>query len=135
MDTKWIRPYIKDTEITENQKNDMIAVFDRIYNMHGLIEDKKIAKRIYTRTHMVSIMPILLESINTGLTDKQMVEWFTEFFSGKKSPTTSVIYNSAAGRGTGKNGAVRSRMTEILKSYDKFFFTTNVNSNEEKKAS
>ena len=30
-------------------------------------------------------------------------------------------YNDAAGRGTGKNSAVRKRVEEIKKDYDKYF--------------
>ncbi len=86
-----------------------------------MIEDKKIAKRIYARTHMISIVPIIVESLNDGYSDKQMMEWFVNFFCGKKSPTVSKGYNDAAGRGTGKNSAVRKRAEEIKKSYDKYF--------------
>lgn len=49
------------------------------------------------------------------------MEWFVTFFCGKKSPTTSKGYNDAAGRGTGKNSAVKKRMEEIRKSYDSYF--------------
>ena len=57
-----------------------------------------LAKRIYAKTHMISIVPIVAESINEGYSDKQMMEWFVNFFSGKKSATTSKAYNDAAGR-------------------------------------
>ena len=49
------------------------------------------------------------------------MEWFVNFFCGKKSPTTSKTYNDAAGRGTEKNSAVRKRVGEIKKDYDKYF--------------
>jgi len=120
-DTKWIRPYMKEAEITEEDKCLLNKVFDRIYNIHSMIEDDRIAKRIYARTHMISIVPIILESLNDGYSDRQMMEWFVNFFCGKKSPTTSKEYNDAAGRGTGKNSAVRKRLEEIKKNYDLYF--------------
>lgn len=120
-DTKWIRPYMKEVDITQNDEILLKNVFDRIYNIHSLIEDKKIAKRIYVRTHMISIVPVIAESIDRGLSDTEIMEWFVNFFSGKKSPTISKAYNEAAGQGTGKNSAVRKRVEEIKKDYDKYF--------------
>lgn len=70
---------------------------------------------------MISIVPIVAESLNDGYSDKQMMEWFVNFFCGKKSPTECKAYNDAAGRGTGKNSAVRKRVEEIKKSYKKYF--------------
>lgn len=121
MDTKWMRPYMKEAVITRKDEELLCEVFDRIYNIHSMIEDAKIAKRIYTKTHMISIVPIIVESLNDGYSDRQMQEWFISFFCGKKSPTVSKEYNDASGRGTGKNSAVKVRLEEIKKSYDKYF--------------
>lgn len=120
-DAKWIRPYMREADITSDDEFLLNEVFDRIYNIHSMIEDKKIAKRIYARTHMISIVPIVAESLNDGYSDKQMMEWFVNFFCGKKSATISKAYNDAAGRGTGKNSAVRKRIEEIKMDYDKYF--------------
>ena len=120
-DAKWIRPYMRRADITKDDEFLLSEVFDRIYSIHSMIEDKKIAKRIYARTHMISIVPIVAESLNEGYSDKQMMEWFVNFFSGKKSATISKAYNDAAGRGTGKNSAVLKRVDEIKKDYDKYF--------------
>ena len=120
-DAKWIRPYMRKADITKNDEFLLNEIFDRIYNIHAMIEDKKIAKRIYARTHMISIVPIIVESLNDGYSNKQMMEWFVNFFCGKKSATTSKAYNDVAGRGTGKNSAVMKRVEEIKKDYDKYF--------------
>lgn len=120
-DTKWIRPYMKVVDITETEEKELISVFDVIMKIHNLIEDKKVAKRIYTRTHMISIVPVIAQSIADRRTDKEMMEWFIHFFAGKKSATISSVYNSAAGSGSGKKDAVKKRLDEIKKSYDNFF--------------
>ncbi len=122
MDSSWIRPYMRRAEITKQDVEELTEIFDRIYNIHSAIEDNKIAKRIYGRTHMISIVPIVVRSLNDGLSDRQMMEWFVNFFSGKKSATISTIYNNAAGgSGTGKKEAVRKRVDEIEKNYTEFF--------------
>jgi hypothetical protein len=120
-DAKWIRPYMKTADITKDDEELLNKIFDRIYNIHSMIEDSKIAKRVYGRTHMISIIPTIAESLDDGHTDKQMMEWFVNFFCGKKSPTISKPYNEAAGRGTGKNSAIKARLEAIRKDYDKYF--------------
>ena len=78
---------------------------------------------MYVRTHLISIVPIMKQSLEDGYSDEQMMRWFVSFFicSGH-STTSSEEYNRAAGRdGTGKNSAVRIRLEEIKKNYDKFF--------------
>lgn len=120
-DAKWIRPYMREADITKDDEILLNNVFDRIYNIHSMIEDTKIAKRLYARTHLISIVPIVAESLIDGYSDKQMMEWFVSFFCGKKSATISGEYNNAAGRGTGKNSSVKIRLREIKKSYDKYF--------------
>ena len=121
MNAAWIRKYMMNAKITREDEKDMIKVFDRICNIHDMIEDKKIAKRIYTKTHMISIVPVVLNSIHRGLTDKQMMEWFVEFFSGKKSPTISSSYNSTVSSGSGRKEAVKKRLEAVEKSYNKYF--------------
>lgn len=121
MDTKWIRPYMRIAEITEENEEEIKKVFDRVVAVHDLVEDKKIAKRIYTRTHMISVVPIIAQSIKDGLTEHQVMEWYVTFFAGKKSATISNIYNSAAGSGSGKKESVKKRLDEIKKNYNEYF--------------
>lgn len=122
MNAAWVRKYMVNTLISEDDKSELEKIFDRILKVHSLIEDKKVAKRIYGRTHIISIVPIINRSINEGKTDEQMMDWFVTFFAGKRSASISSIYNSAAGgSGTGKKEAVRKRVDEIEKHYNSFF--------------
>lgn len=70
---------------------------------------------------MVSVVPIVWKSLQDGLSDKQMVEWFVEFFAGKKAATISSTYNTYAGSGSARKDAVRNRLEAIEESYNKFF--------------
>ena len=121
MNATWVRRYMKTAEITEKDEKLLNEIFDRIQHIHGMIEDKKIAKRIYTRTHMISIVPVIARSLDDGLSERQMMEWFVGFFCGKKSATLSSMYNSAAGSGSGKNSSVKIRLEELRNSYEKHF--------------
>lgn len=121
METKVIRPLMGKVEITEEDKKQMNEIYDRILVVHGMIEDKKVARRILVRTHMISIIPIVWKSIEDGLSERQFMEWFVTFFAGKRSASVSTIYNSCAGSGSAKKEAVRKRLDEIQKHYDEFF--------------
>ena len=121
MNASWVRTYMKNAEISEVDEEDITMVFDRICNIHGLIEDKKVAKRLYTRTHMVSIVPVVLNSIYKGITDEGMMQWFVTFFSGKKSPTISSVYNSTVSSGSGKKESVIRRLKAVEEHYKDYF--------------
>ena len=66
LETKHVRPITESLEITKDMEDTLKNVYDRIQEAHDLILlnsnndslSKKIAKRIYTRTHMISIVPI-----------------------------------------------------------------------------
>lgn len=128
MDAAWMNKYKRNTEITEKEENEIIEIFDRMYNVYKLIDDKATAKRMYQKTHFVSLVPIMLRSLKDGLSDKQMEEWFVDMFQPKGAATKSESYNAAAGRdGTGKNAKIKVRLQALAESYNKFFENMNVN--------
>lgn len=121
-DVKWIRPYQKDVEITDGEEKELNAIFDRIKRIHDLIEDKAVQKKIYRRTHFISIVPIIKESIDTERTEEEVAKWISIFFCGKGGKATrSEEYNECALRGSGRNTAIEVRLSEIESSYNEFF--------------
>lgn len=121
MNAAWVRKYMRNADITSDDEVFLGEIFDRIKAVHDLIEDKKIAKRIYTRTHMISIVPMIKQSLDDGLSDQQTMEWIVTFFAGSRSATISSEYNRAAGTGSGKSSNVRIRLNEVAKSYQNYF--------------
>lgn len=121
LETKYIRPYMAGVELTEEGQVQLLEIYDRILAVHGLVEDKKIARRILTRTHLVSIVPVVWRSIEEGRTEKEFAGWVSAFFAGKKSASVSPVYNDCAGSGSARKDAVRKRLDEIAKHYGMFF--------------
>lgn len=128
LETKVVRPFMETLEITYEGKEQLSKCFDRIVETHDMIPDKKIAKRLYTRTHMISIMRVVWDSIQKGYSAQQFVNWFQMFFSGKRSASISKAYNDAAGAGSAKAASVQKRLEEVDKNYKAFF---NINDNAE----
>lgn len=121
METKVMRPLMAEAELNEDDKKQLIEVFDRVLTAHGLIKDAKVAKRLLTRTHLISLVPMIWKSLQDGLSDNQVAEWVTAFLSGGKSASVSVIYNENAGSGSARKEAVRKRLDEVCKHYTEFF--------------
>ena len=121
LETKVIRPLMEQANITEEDKQQLKDIYSRILAVYKLIEDKKIAKRLLTRTHLISVVPIMWQSMKDGLSEEQIAEWVTKFFAGKRSASISTIYNENAGSGSARKEAVRKRLNEVEKSYKESF--------------
>lgn len=122
LETAKIRKLTESLEISQDDEMELVNCYDRILKVHDMIEDKKVAKRILTRTHMISIMRVVNRSIEEHLPTDEFMKWISTFFSGKKSASISNIYNSAAGSGSAKKDSVMKRLIELEKSYDDYFF-------------
>ena len=121
LETKFIRPYMESVEITEEDKDQLNKVFDRILNIHDLISDKKIAKRLLTRTHMISIVPIIWKSIVEDVSEQDVADWFSAFFAGSRSASVDQTYNDYAGSGSAKATNVKKRLEAIDRHWRVFF--------------
>lgn len=127
MDTKFVRPYMERTEITEQDKLNIQSVFDRLQAAHDRVaikEDKlsaKIAKRIYTQTHMITLAKITLKSINIGIEISDFTKWIEQVYNGTKSPTNMPEYNNYCSAGSGKEKSVMSRMNALEKNFNEYF--------------
>lgn len=130
LDTKVVRPTMEKAEFSEQDINIMNGVFNRILNTYKTIiaDDspetgkisKRIAKRLLTRTHMLSIMPIVKKSLIDRVSDDVFVLWVKNFFCGSKSATKYDEYNSRCTAGSGHVETIKVRLDVIKKDYNKF---------------
>ena len=130
LDTKVVRPIMETTEFTKDDIDLMNAVYDRIFNAYKLIiaDDspetgkisKRIAKRLLTRTHMLSIMPMVKKSIEDNVSDEMFTNWVKNFFCGTKSVTKYNDYNTRCTSGSGHAENVKVRLNIVKKDYENF---------------
>ena len=130
LDTKVVRPIMETTEFTKDDIDLMNAVYDRIFNAYKLIiaDDspetgkisKRIAKRLLTRTHMLSIMPMVKKSIEDNVSDEIFTNWVKNFFCGTKSVTKYNDYNTRCTSGSGHAENVKVRLKIVKKDYETF---------------
>ena len=101
-------------------------MFDFIVDVHDeLIENKEkgVAKKLYTETHFVSLIPYIKESINKGISEAMVAEWLVNFF---KTENNTEVYNEdmeACSGGVARNASIVARHEALEKSFGDFFKT------------
>lgn len=122
-DTKSFNSLLENTTISDVEKLAINEVFNYIVNMHNVLIDrneKKVAKKLYTETHMVSLVPYVKKAIEDGIKEEIMVDWIIEFF-GVDETSISELYNNASDSGSAKSNNIILRNEELNKSFVEFF--------------
>lgn len=124
-ETKYIRPVMKESVITEDQMEEINNIFDEFLSVcKDLQKNKpKIAKKILGKNHMISIMPIMQKAVRDNIDLKVVKEWIVDFF-GTETRDISVNsrYNEfAKGRIAVTEEAVNTRIRILNDSFSEFF--------------
>lgn len=134
LDNKHVRGVMEVAEFTEDDIYNLTAVFDRILNTYKVIisdeldtktakVNKRIAKRLITRTHMLSVIPMVKRSLDENVSDDVFTAWVKNFFSGSKSVTKYEDYNTRCTSGSSSIGAIKVRLDVVKKDYEEFMKT------------
>ena len=123
-ESKSFNPLLEKISISEVEKVAIIEVFDLIVDAHTILverNEKKIAKKIYTETHMVSLIPYFKKSIENDINVDMVVDWLIEFYGVSDGTSTSSLYNEASGSGSAKSSNIIDRDDALSESYVDFF--------------
>lgn len=123
-ESRSFNPLFESTAITAEERAELDKVFDLISETHGALIEKgesKIAKKLYTETHMISLVPFFAKAIKDELTADLMADWLIDFFSSDSGASVSEDYNTAAGNGSAKNSNIVLRHNALNDSYEEFF--------------
>lgn len=122
--SKDFNPQIEEAEITDGEKLELVKVFDYIVSVHDeLIENKEkdVAKKLYTETHFVSLIPYVKDAIQRDISEAMMAEWLINFFKTENDTDVYTQYMEACSGGVARNASIVSRHKALEKSYGKFF--------------
>ena len=121
LETKNVRQWVSETEIEKPFALDLTCVFERIKVAAEKIEkeDKKIAKKILSKTHLLSLVPIIQQSRADKVKDEDLKNWLMSFYGTTDKTTVSNAYNESCTSGSMKKEQVVIRNNELKKSYDK----------------
>jgi len=124
-ETKYIRPVMKESVITEDQMEEINNIFDEFLSVCKDLQNEKpkIAKKILGKNHMISIMPIMQKVVSENMDLEVVKEWIVDFF-GTETRDISVNsrYNEfAKGRIAVTEEAVNIRTRILNDSFSEFF--------------
>ena len=128
LDTKVLRPITEEAEFTENDIETIIHVFDTILGCYNYIinleENSKvharIAKRLITRTHLISVTPLVKKCLDDNVSTETLAKFFMTFFNGRRGATNYESYNAHCTSGSGHEQAVTIRLNAINDAWEKF---------------
>lgn len=117
---KDFNPLFETTEITNEERLELDKVFSLIHDTHFSLTDnlreKAVAKKLYTETHLISLVPYFAKAVEDGIDADMMADWLVDFFGSH-----SEEYDIAAGNGSVKNSNIVTRDKVLSESFEQFF--------------
>lgn len=116
---KDFNPMFETASISDVERLKLDKVFGMIHDTHlTLVENKEkaVAKKLYTETHMISLVPFFEKAIESGIEVSTMADWLIDFFGSHNEQ-----YDIAAGNGSAKNSNIMARNTVLAESFEQFF--------------
>lgn len=120
-ESRVFNPLFETTNITDEQRTAMEEVFGLVADTHAALVEKgeaKVAKKLYTETHFVSLVPFFAKSVADSVDAETMADWLVEFFTSDNGASVSEEYNTAAGNGSAKNSNIVTRHNALSESYE-----------------
>lgn len=124
--SKDFNPMIEEAEITDDEKLELNNVFDYVVNVHDELasnHEKDVAKKLYTETHLISLMPFVKQSMENNISDSMFGEWLTLFFKTENDSDVYTQYMEATSSGVARNTSIVARHNALEKSYEEYFKT------------
>ena len=128
--SKDFNPQIESMEVSDNDKLELNKVFDYIVNVHEELKDnheKDVAKRLYTETHLVSLIPYVKDAMENNINEAMFGEFLINFFKTENDSDVYTQYMEACSGGVARNGSIVARHESLGKSYEEFFKTNEEN--------
>lgn len=122
--SKDFNPQIEEIEITDEEKLELVRVFDYIVNTHDELKENKekdVAKKLYTETHLVSLVPYIKQSMDNGVSEAMFAEFLIDFFKTENDSDVYAEYMEACSNAIARNASIVARHTSLGKGYGKFF--------------
>ncbi len=122
--SKDFNPQIEEMAITDEEKLDLIRVFDFVVSVHEELVDNKekdVAKKLYTETHFVSLIPYVKQSLDNGISEAMFVEFLINFFKTENDTEVYANYMEACSNAIARNASIVARHEALGKSYENFF--------------
>ena len=122
--SKDFNPQIEEIEIADREKLELVKVFDYIVNAHNELKDNKekdVAKKLYTETHLISLIPYVKAAIENDINESMFAEFLINFFKTENDSDVYAEYMEACSNAIARNASIVARHNALGKSYTEFF--------------
>ena len=122
--SKDFNPAIETMEISDGEKLELAKVFDFIVGVHDELKEnheKDVAKKIYTETHLISLVPFIKLAMENNISEAMFAEFLISFFKTENDSETYAEYMEACSNAIAKNASIVARHEALGKAYGKFF--------------
>ena len=124
-ETRIFRRIIEAAEVTREQSEMLSKCFDIIHAMYQSYDlsdklDKKIAKKLTTRTHLVSLTKVIMAAVDKDVDVRLLAEWAKMFFNGGTKTSIDADYNTACGSGSARRDKIEARMNAIERHFARY---------------
>lgn len=122
--SKDFNPMIENVDITDREKLELNSVFDYIVNVHEeLVENKEkdVAKKLYTETHLVSLIPYVSKAMENSINESMFAEFMVNFFKTENDSDVYTKYMEASNHGIARTANIVARHNALGESYKEFF--------------
>ena len=122
--SKVFNPAIEEMEILDGEKELLVNIFDYIVNVHEELKEnreKDVAKKLYTETHLISLIPFIKQSMDNNINEAMFGEFLISFFKTENDSDIYVKYMEASSSGVARNPSIVARHNALEESYKCFF--------------
>ena len=122
--SKDFNPQIEELEISDGEKVELVKAFDYVVGVHDELKENKekdVAKKLYTETHLISLIPYIKQSMDNGVSESMFADFLIDFFKTENDSDVYAEYMEACSNAIARNASIVARHTALGKSYGKFF--------------
>lgn len=116
---------MSDISITSKEQEYMEEIFDLIEYIHATLitdgDSKKIAKKFYKETHLVSLIPFIKLALDEKYDEDIFTDWIMKFFDSEEGASISNDYNNACLAGSAKPENVQKRNNALKANFNEFY--------------
>ena len=118
-----IKAELKSIDVTPEESSRITNVLDFALLVYNNLSIVKIAKRMITKTHFLSLVPIIDRAIEDDINPAKFVEFVENFYDGKstKEPTINSAYNGIFDNASASRSHIRVRHNALMNHYEKLF--------------
>ena len=124
--SKDFNPMIEEIDISKDEKQELVSVFDFVVDVHEELasnHEKDVARKLYTETHFVSIIPFVKKAMDDGVNEAVFGEWLVNFFKTENDSDVYTKYMEASSHGVARKENIVARHNALEESYKEFFKT------------